>query len=47
MLFVDKLYQHFDLSYFVSKAATILDNFYIKPDNKIFAYNMDFIFYVF
>jgi len=29
----------------ISEAANILDNFYIKPNNKIFTYNVDFICY--
>ena len=45
-LFVDELYQHFNLSNFISKVTNILDNHYMKPDDKIFTYDIDFICYV-
>ena len=45
-LFVDKLCQHFSLLNPVGEAATVLDNLHMKPSNKIFTYNMDFICYI-
>ena len=45
-LFVNKLYQHFSLLNPVGEAATMLDNLYMKPSNKIFTYNIDFICYI-
>jgi len=44
-LFVDKLHQHFSLLDLVNEAANILNNFHMKPNNKIFTYNIDFIYY--
>ena len=44
-LFVDELYQHFDLLDPVSEVVNILDNLCIKPGNKISTYNMDFMHY--
>ena len=44
-LFIDKLYQHFSLLDPLVEVANILDNLYIKPNNKIFTYNMDFMCY--
>jgi len=40
MLFLFGLFDH------VSKAANMLNNFYIKPGNKISTYNIDFIYYI-
>ena len=45
-LFVDELYQHFDLLDPVGKMANMLDNLCMKPSNKIFTHNIDFIHYV-
>ena len=44
-LFVDKLCQHFSLLDPISEAANMLDNFWMKSNNKISTYNMDFICY--
>jgi len=44
-LFVNKLCWHFGFLDLIGKVATILDNFYMKPSNKIFTYNMDFMYY--
>ena len=44
-LFVDELHQHFGLSDPVGEAANMLDNLRMKPGNKIFTYNVDFICY--
>ena len=44
-LFVDELYRHFGLSNPVGEVANMLDNFRIKPGNKISTYNVDFIRY--
>jgi len=45
-LFVDELCQHFGLLDSVGKAANMLDNLCMKPGDKIFTYNVDFICYV-
>ena len=45
-LFVDKLCRHFGLLDPVGEAANILDNLHMKPSNKIFTYNVDFMCYV-
>jgi len=45
-LFVDELYQYFDLLDSVGEVANILDNLYMKPSNKISTYNMDFMHYI-
>jgi len=42
---VNELCQHFGLLSSISEVANILDNLYMKPDNKISTYNMDFIYY--
>jgi len=44
-LFVDELHQHFGLLNPIGEVANMLDNLYMKPSNKIFTYNMDFIYY--
>ena len=44
-MFVDELCQHFGLSDPVGKAANMLDNLCIKPNDNISTYNMDFIYY--
>ena len=44
-LFVDELCQYFSLSDPIGEVANMLDNLYIKPDNKISTYNVDFICY--
>jgi len=44
-LFVDELRQHFGLSDPVGEAANMLDNLRMKPSDKIFTYNMDFMCY--
>ena len=46
-IFVDKLHQHFGLLDSIGKAANMLNNLHMKPGNKIFTYNMDFICYIF
>jgi len=45
-LFVDKLHQYFSLLDSIGEAANMLDNFQIKPSDKISTYNVDFICYV-
>jgi len=40
---VDELHQHFSLSDSVGEVANMLDNLYMKPGDKIFTYNVDFI----
>jgi len=42
---VDELHQHFGLSDPVGEAANMLDNLCMKPSNKIFTYNVDFMCY--
>ena len=42
---MNELYQHFDLLDPIGKAANMLNNLYIKSSNKIFIYNIDFIYY--
>jgi len=44
---MDKLCWHFGLSDPVGEVANMLDNLHMKPSNKIFTYNMDFICYTF
>jgi len=44
-LFVDKLRRHFGLLYPVGEVANMLDNLYMKPSDKIFTYNVDFMCY--
>jgi len=44
-LFVDELYQHFDLLDPIGKAANMLNNLHIKSSDKSFIYNVDFIYY--
>ena len=46
-LFVDELCQYFGLLDPVGKVANILDNLYMKLDDKISTYNMDFMYYTF
>ena len=46
-LFVDKLRRHFGLSDPIGEAANMLDNLCMKPGNKIFTYNVDFMCYAF
>jgi len=46
-LFVDKLHWHFSLLDPIDKVANILDNLCMKPSNKIFTYNVDFMCYAF
>ena len=36
--------QHF--SDIIKKAINILDKFYMKPSNKIFTYDIDFMYYI-
>ena len=42
---MDELCWHFDLSDPIGEAANMLDNLHIKPGNKIFTYNVDFMRY--
>jgi len=42
---VDELHQYFGLSNPIGEAANMLDNLRMKPGNKIFTYNVDFICY--
>ena len=42
---MDKLRQHFDLLNPIGEVANMLDNFHMKPGDKISTYNMDFIYY--
>ena len=42
---IDKLHQYFGISNSVSKVATILNNLYMKPSDKIPTYNINFIYY--
>ena len=42
---MNELYQHFDFLDPIGKAANMLNNLYIKSSNKIFMYNIDFIYY--
>ena len=42
---MDKLYQYFGLLDPIGKAANMLDNLHMKPSDKIFTYNMDFMYY--
>jgi len=44
-LFVDELCWHFGLLDPVDEAANMLDNLCMKPSNKIFIYNVDFMHY--
>ena len=44
-LFVNELHWHFGLLDLVGKVANILDNLRMKLSNKIFTYNVDFIYY--
>ena len=44
-LFVDKLHRHFGLSDPVGEVANMLDNFCMKPGDKISIYNVDFMRY--
>ena len=44
-LFVDELRRHFGLSDPIGEAANMLDNFRMKPGNKISTYNVDFMRY--
>ena len=46
-LFVDELHQHFGLSNPISEVATMLDNLCMKSSNRIFTYNMDFMYNIF
>ena len=46
-LFVDELRQHFGLLDPIGEVANMLDNFHIKPSNKISTYNVDFMCYAF
>ena len=38
---------HFGLSDSIGEVANILDNLHMKPGDKIFTYNVDFMCYVF
>jgi len=40
---VDKLYQYFGLLDPIGEVANMLDNFHMKPGNKISTYNVDFM----
>jgi len=42
---VDELYWHFDLLDPIGKAANMLNNLHMKSSDKIFMYNVDFIYY--
>ena len=42
---MDKLHWYFGLSDSIGKVANILDNLYMKPSDKIFTYNVDFMCY--
>ena len=42
---MDELHQHFSFSDSVGEAANMLDNLHMKSGNKIFTYNVDFIYY--
>ena len=42
---MDELHQYFSLSDSIGEVANILDNFHMKPSNKISTYNIDFICY--
>ena len=44
-LFVDELCRHFGLSDPVGEVANMLDNLCMKPGDKIFTYNVDFMCY--
>ena len=44
-LFVDELHRHFGLSDLIGEAANMLNNLCMKPGNKIFTYNVDFMCY--
>ena len=44
---MDELHRHFGLLDPIGEAANMLDNLCMKPDNKIFTYNMDFMCYAF
>jgi len=44
-LFVNELCRHFSLLDPVSKATNMLDNLHMKPGDKIFTYNVDFMCY--
>jgi len=44
-LFVDKLRRHFGLSDPVGEVANMLNNLHMKPGDKIFTYNVDFMCY--
>jgi len=44
-LFVNELRRHFGLSDPVSKAANMLNNLHMKPNDKISTYNVDFMCY--
>jgi len=46
-LFVDELCWHFGLSDPIDEVVNMLDNFCIKPSNKISTYNVDFMHYAF
>ena len=46
-LFVDELRQYFGLLDSIGEAANMLDNLCMKPSNKIFTYNVDFMCYAF
>ena len=45
--FVDKLCQHFGLLDPIGEVANMLDNFCMKPGDKISTYNVDFMRYAF
>ena len=44
---MNELRQYFDLLDSIGKAANMLDNLHMKPSNKIFIYNIDFMHYAF
>jgi len=44
-LFVNELRRYFGLSDPVSKAANMLNNLHMKPNDKISTYNVDFMCY--
>jgi len=46
-LFVDELHRYFGLLDPVGEVANMLDNFYMKPGDKISTYNVDFTYYAF
>ena len=45
-LFVDELCWHFSLLDPMGKAANMLDNLCMKPNNKISSYNVNFMHYI-